>query len=473
MQTIVFINPPLPRKQRYGILGLTLGELQPIGLCYLSAVTRNNGLRTFILDAAVLNLSIKETVSRALSYNPDFVGISATTPAIYSAATIAQLLKQNKPNLITLIGGRHLTSLPEITMRLFPQFDCGVIGEGEDNIIQLLKLYARRVEPFNVRGIIYRKNCRLILNSIDNPPSDLDSLPMPAYDLLDRYRKYYRPNLSSLNRLPIACIVSSRGCTYRCSFCEIRTAYNHFRYHSAEYLMDTIKYLKKYCGIREIAFKDSNITIPKTRFLRFCELIRKEKLNITWSCMTRADSVSPALLEEMKRSGCWQIGYGVESGSQSLLDFLKKDLSLNTVLNAARWTKEAGIKSIGYFMIGLPKETEKSVKTTLEFIRRCDFDFIKVNFFTPYPGSEIAKSIYKFGSFESNWTKMNEGYPVFIPLGIGIEKLYYYSKKYITSFYLRKKIFIRMIKRINNFKMLLSFLKAFWAILRYGFKKVE
>jgi len=136
----------------------------------------------------------------------------------------------------------------------------------------------------------------------------------------------------------------------------------------------------------------------------------------------------------------------------ALLDFLKKDLSLNTVLNAARWTKEAGIKSIGYFMIGLPKETEKSVKTTLEFIRRCDFDFIKVNFFTPYPGSEIAKSIYKFGSFESNWTKMNEGYPVFIPLGIGIEKLYYYSKKYITSFYLRKKIFIRMIKRINNFR---------------------
>ncbi len=467
MAKIVFINPPLTSYQRYGILGGVLHGLQPNNLCYLAAVTRQAGFETKIIDAPALHLGINKILEQIMIDSPEYVGITATTCSIISAGELAMSIKQYNSRIVIILGGVHLSALPEITMQRFKGFDIGVIGEGEKTIVRLLRAHAEKMDLRKIEGIIFREENNLVVASPPALIDELDTLPMPAWDLLPDF-SHYAPNLSSFHRFPVAHLVTSRGCVGNCIFCCSKTVSGKkVRSHSPAYIIDSIKHLQHYYNIREIVFNDPDFVFSKERMFQFCKMIRDEKLKVSWVCMVRADSIDKDILLEMKKAGCWQICIGIESGSQRMLNILNKGIQLETIKEAINLVSRIGFNIMGYFMIGIPSETEDTIKETMVFIKKTKLDNIKVNFFTPYPGSPIYKNIKKVGNFYQDWQKFNGAFPMFASTHLNEEKLLYAAKKMLKEFYFRPRIVINFLRRSTNVKVLLEFFKGMIILMRY------
>lgn len=470
MSKIIFVNPPLTPYQRYGVLGAVLGQLQPVNLCYLAAATRKAGFETEIIDSPLLGKGIEELTQEIIARSPEYVGITATTCSVFNAGMLAKGIKEQNPDIVTILGGVHISALPEKTMRAFKDIDFGIIGEGEEAIVKLLHACEERDGIRSVRGIIARDKDSFMISSPSDPISDLDSLPMPAWDLLDNF-SYYSPNLSSLHRLPVAGLVTSRGCSRRCVFCDKSVFGSRVRNHSPEYTMDMIKYLYNHYHVREIIFKDPDFAFSKNRVIKFCRMLRTENLNITWTCMIRADSVDKDILVEMKDAGCWQVGIGIESGSQKILDFLQKDMQLERIETCVKLLNKTGLNIMAYFMLGMHLESEDTINETRRFIKKLRIENIKLNFFTPYPGSSIYRSIRNFGDFTEDWAKLNGAFLVFIPSGLKEERLQYFSKKILREFYFRPRIIMNYLGRSLNLRIISRFFMGMMALIRYILKR--
>ncbi|PIQ86983.1 MAG: hypothetical protein COV73_03930 [Candidatus Omnitrophica bacterium CG11_big_fil_rev_8_21_14_0_20_43_6] len=296
---------------------------------------------------------------------------------------------------------------------------------------------------------------------------DLDTLAAPSFELLPKLSRYYRVPAQSVDRLPAISLVTSRGCMGRCTFCDRSIFGNYCRAHSAEYVMSLIKKLYHNYGVRSIMFEDDNFMFFRPRLAKLLQLLNKEKLDLTWSCTARVDTVDADLLKEMRTGGCWQILYGIESGSQRILDFLNKNTSLSQIENALKMTRQAGINTKGFFILGNPLETKESLKETMSFIESSDLDDISLTFFTPYPGSEIYSSIDNYGRLDRDWKKMNQFEAVFIPQGITKKELLSFAQRAYFLFYLRSKTIISYLKRIKNLAQLKVIFLSGIALLRY------
>ncbi|MBL7197352.1 MAG: cobalamin-dependent protein [Candidatus Omnitrophica bacterium] len=471
MPKIIFINPPLTLYQRYGFLGGVLGQLQPVSLCYLAAATRKAGFETEIIDAPALGMGVEEVAEKVITRSPKYVGITTTTCSVFNAGMLAKGIKERNHNIIIILGGVHISALPERTMEAFKEIDFGVIGEGEETVVELLHACEKKDDIRNVRGIITREKGAFMISSPSDPISDLDSLPMPAWDLLDDF-SYYNPNLSSLHRLPVAALVTSRGCLRRCIFCDNKLVFgNGVRTHSPEYIIEMIKHLRNNYHVKEIVFKDPDFTFSRNRAIKFCRMLKAEKLKITWSCMMRADSADKDILVNMKDAGCWQVGIGIESGSQKILDFLKKDMQLERVEACVDLINKAGLNIISYFMLGAPLDSEDSINATRKFIKKLRIENLKLNFFTPYPGSPIYKDIGNFGNFTEDWARLNGAYPVFIPFGLDPERLQHFSKKILKEFYFRPRIILNYLNRSLDLRIIFRFFSGMMTLIRHILKK--
>lgn len=467
MTKIIFVNPPLSHKELYHTLAGGGSELPPLGLCNLAAVTRENGFETEILDAQALKMDYENTARVILEKNPDYVGVTATTIAIFNAGRLANLLKNRREDVRIIIGGAHLTAAPYETMERFPQFDVGVIGEGEVAILELLRNY----EGLNhINGIVYRKNGQVKLTGNRKFIKDLDLLPMPAWDLLPDIIKYYQPAADSINRFPASSLVTSRGCPGRCTFCDRSVFGNFFRFYSAEYILRMIKELISRYGIKELYIHDDTFTVNRKRIMALCNLIREEDIDITWSCNGRADFVDLDMLKEMKKSGCWQISYGIESGSQETLNVLKKGITLEKIENAVRDTKKAGLRVKGLFMIGVPKETYKTMEETIKFLKRLDLDDFHMTCFTPFPGTEIYANGEKYGKIDRDWRKMNMFYPNFIPEGLTRRDIMRYYRYAYRAFYLRPKTILYYVKKLRSFAVFKKLFRGLIAFFKFQIK---
>lgn len=476
MPKIVFLNPPLTSYQRYGILGRVLHEMQPNNLCYLAAATRQAGFETKIIDSPALRLDIRNAVEQIKVYSPEYVGITATTCSVKSAGELATAIKQHNPGIVTILGGVHLSALPEITMQRFKDFDIGVIGEGEKTIVHLLKALTEKSDLRDIKGIIFRKENNFIVTPPQAVIDNLDILPMPAWDLLPDF-SHYAPNLSSFHRFPVINLVTSRGCDKNCVFCDRQIFGRTIRTHSPTYIIETIDYLQKKYNIREIVFNDSDFCFSKERTLRLCKMMRDEKNRLSWTCLVRVDSIDQDVLLEMRKAGCWQIGVGIESGSQKILNILNKDTQLDKIEESVHLLDKIGFNIIGYFIIGSPSETESTIKETLAFIKKIKIDNIKVDFFTPYPGSPIYTEIRKFGNFTEDWQKLNGAFPMFIPFNLHEEELWSSTKKILKEFYFKPRIVINFLQRSLAPKIVLEFFKGMialgWYLIKGGQLKTK
>lgn len=449
-----------------------VGSSEPsLGLCYLAAVTRENGFKTEIIDALALNMSCEELAKEILNRSPKYVGISSVTISIYYAAMLAKLIKEKNKDIKIIIGGAHITAVPVETMEKFPEFDIGLLGEGEITVIELLKALETKQSLGNIPGIIFHDNGKLKITSERNFIKDLDSLPLPAWDLLPDM-SYYSPPAWSLNEGSAGLLVTSRGCHAKCIYCD-RSAFGHaLRAHSAEYVMRMIRHLYHKYNIRHFRINDDNFILFKKRLQEICQMIISDGLKITWSCFARVDGVNLEILKLMKEAGCWQISYGVETASQAIHDIEKKRITTEQIKQAIIWTHQTKIKTIAFCMIGHPLETRGTIRATIDFVKRLPVDDFKMMFLTPFPGTELYANAKKYGTLDRDWRKMNAyAEPCFIPYGMTKEELIEYRNKAFRQFYLQPRIIFSYLVSIRTTKQCVTIIKGATALFKLLIKK--
>lgn len=420
----VLVNPVLKAAETVGAkLEDTASKVAPLGLCDLAAVLRQAGRSVSILDIPAMEYSEDEALEALLAQRPRIVGLTAVTISIYNAARFAGLIKQADPTILTVLGGPHITSVPEDTMRRFPMFDVGAVKEAENTVVELVDAVRNGGDLRQVKGLMVRDGDNIVFTGEREPVGELDSLPFPAWDLLPQLDKFYRPSPFSYKRLPSSSLITSRGCPGKCVFCDTSVFGARWRGYSAKRVIELMRRLQDTYGIRDIQFLDDLFVVNKARLTEFCKTMVEEKIDITWSCLSRVDGVKADTLKMMGEAGCWQMAYGMESANQSILDILDKRVKVQQIANAVKWTHDAGMRVKGLFMAGNPGETRETLEITQQFIKDHGIDDVSWAAFTPLPGTSIYKTADKYGTFENDWRRMNLWTPLFVPFGLTREDI--------------------------------------------------
>src|SRR3989344_3443543 len=366
---VAIVNPSLTREEKLGKSAkYTSAELPPLGLCYLAAALREKGYEVKIIDAPGQFLPIEETIKQVLEFKAEYVCLAATIISIFPAADFTNELAR-KSNIKVILGGPHVTAVPEETMEKFPEFDIAIIGEAEITLPEVLKVLENKGDLKEVDGLIFKLDGKLIKNRPRKLIQNLDTLPLPAYDLIPNLAENYRPSKLTYHRLPSTSIITSRGCPHQCTFCDRSVFGNQWRFHSAEYIMKVINWLHKDYGIVDFFFFVVHFTLNK------------------------------------------------------------KGVTLDKMRYGVRITKEIGMEVKGLFMVGTPTETKETLDETMNFIKELKLDFVNVGAFTPIPGAEIYEDAKKYGDFEADWRKMNLWDVVFVPHGLTKEYIEQFVKR--------------------------------------------
>ncbi len=457
---VLLIDPPWIIHSSKNVWKNIGSCLPSLGIAYIAAYIEKHGHSVEIIDCTAEKIGLEELKRYFTNHEPPrFVGITSTTPLITSALKIAELAKVHFPKAIVVMGGVHPTVLPEDVLNN-NSVDVVVRGEGEETFLEILK----GTDIKDTLGISYRSSGKIIHNPDRPLIKDIDCIPPPSYHLLPM-KKYY-PATGSYRRLPAMSIFATRGCMGRCTFCY-RTFFGKVRRRSAQNIFEEVIMLYNEYGIKEIAFYDDSFTAFKDNVMAFCGLLKAAKINLSWSCFTRADLIDEALLKEMKSAGCHLVMFGVESADEKILKSINKGMSLEDVKTAVRLARKYGINTRASFMIGNQGETEESVKRTINFAIELDTDQVHFNIATAYPGTELyvwAKNNNYL--VNSSWDDMNMSHNNLKLPGISQEKVEYYYKLAHNSFYLRPKIILRRLLNVSSLEQFISEIRGFFAILK-------
>jgi len=442
----------------------------PFGLAMIAAVLEKNGYHVKVLDSPALKLTENSILRGIVKEKPDIIGITAMTPTMNSAINMARQIKEMNNDVIIVLGGAHVTLFPEETLQRVPEVDIVVRGEGEQTMFELVKTLENGDSvDSQVLGVAYReKNC--IRSSPTRPfISDLDSLPFPAFHLLPMTR--YRLHPPHGRRMPSIPIITSRGCPYRCIYCSKSVFGGKYRANSPTYVVDEIEHLMEKFDVREITFYDDVFTLDKKRVFAICEELERRRIEIPWTCETRVNLVNKELVEKMKKAGCYMIAYGVESGTQEILNNLKKDITLEQAARAFELTHKIGIQTVAYFMIGSPGETPETIEETIKFAKKLDSDFVQFSITTPFPGTELFNLAIKEGMVPKDWDDYiyaglrSIDYPAFETNTLNKEDLKKWDIQAYRSFYLRFHYLFKRIKKIRSFSEMKTNVKGLLMLL--------
>jgi len=365
-------------------------EMLPhIGLAYVAATTRAAGHAVAVIDAYAEGASLRSVVNRATRFAPDVIAVTANSRQIFDAATTAQALRRAIPGAATVLGGYHVTAVPEETLRAFPEWDYAVYGEGERAVVELIERLGDPRACAETPGVVARHGDEILHGPDRENIAHLDALPLPAFDLFD-LRHYYGPYTHRRHRA--LTLTTARGCPYKCVFCQ-NTGGLKYRYRSIELVMEEIEHNLRVHAAQWLFFTDETFTLNRKRATAFCEAMIAKGLHrdVRWFCGTRVDAVDRELIALMKRAGCFSIFFGVESGSEEMLSAMKKKINKEEAARAVRWAREAGIFTHTGWIFGNPNETRETILETIRFAIDIDSDSCSFNVMIPYPGTEILR----------------------------------------------------------------------------------
>lgn len=392
--------------------------MPPLGLASIAAWLEQQGLYADILDfnadpaaEAGLERHLRDTA-------PGFVGFSCTTSGFLDAAGLATQIKQWTPDIVTVVGGAHISALREALLTRFPQFDYGVWGEGEGTLTALMK-----GDRADRAGLLYREDGMVRCGGRREPGVELDRLPFPAYEKLPGYPARYTLPLFNYPTTPNASCLSSRGCPYACSYCDRSVFGATFRFNSAAYLYAHMQSLHERFGVRHLNFYDDQFTLDRARILDLARRLVDAPLGMTFNCAARPDRVDDDLLAALSEAGCWMISLGIETGDPDLLARHRRQGDLDALRDAVQRIHRAGIRVKGLVMIGLPGETEASIRRSMEYVGRLKLDDLNVAKFTPFPGTPLYADIREHGTFDEDWNRMDCMHFVFVPHGLTHDRL--------------------------------------------------
>ena len=367
----------------------TQRPVQPMGLLYLGAMLRNAGYHVRIVDGEVERCDNAAIAAIAAEERPHLVGITSTTAQVKGAFELATAIRARVPGTFIMLGGAHASSMPQRSLEEGTALDAVAFGEGEYTILEVMERLAAGESLAGVTGTAYRGPDGIVVNGARELVKDLDTLPFPAWDLLP-IEKYVASTWFPNKVKQYINIFTSRGCPYGCTFCGAKTTWTRkFRARSPQNVVAEIQEAYERFGIPNFFVSDDLFTLNRKRVIEVCKLIIEKKLPVTWTCLSRVNTVDPEMLAIMKQAGCYLICYGLESGSQAVLDRLDKGTTVEQGIKAVEMTKAAGIKVFGSFMIGSPGETVETVEETIALIRKMMLDEIGLGVTTAYPGTDL------------------------------------------------------------------------------------
>lgn len=429
----------------------------PLGLGYISSYLKKEGHEVLFVDGLNLNLTTEEIIEKVKDYS--VVGITVLTDYYFQAKELTQKLKQ--AGKCVILGGVHPSVLPKETL-LETGADFAVIEEGELSTAELIRAIEDNRDTNNIKGVYSRDNSA---NYISREfIQDLDNLPFPDWEQLDP-RKYQKaPHGALIKNFPVAPIITTRGCPYECKFCVSPKFWRRkIRFRSPENVIAEIEYLVNNFEVKEIHFEDDNLTFWRDHIEKICHLIIKRKIKISWATPNgiRADKVDEDLLRLMKETGCYYVAFGVESANEEILDNIKKHERLKDIERAIRLAAKVGLMTQGFFIFGLPGETEETIKNSIDFAKRVPLDRAQFLLLDLLPGSELWEE-HK-SEFQIDYRKRSYQDVTWVPKTIDAQKLRAMQPYAFKQFFFRLRPILSLVKYFKpaQLKHILNRLKDF------------
>lgn len=459
---IILINPWYPIKDfLYRVSRVT----PPLGIAYIASVLKEHGQNVKILDMVAANTQYEELKHYVMKERPDVVGMAASSPTLDYVNQCASIIRNVAPEVKIVIGGPHPTLLPEETLKQIPTADFVLRGESDYTFLQLVQRLENRNES-EIRAIKGIGMRRINFISREIPlVEDLDSLPFPAFELLDM-NAYYETHNPERKFFPM---MTSRGCPYNCIFCNTPMLHGRkFRARSAVNVTEEMRILVKEHGVQHILFYDDTFTMDMQRAEEICDQIAENGLRVSWRIRTRVDRVNQDLLHKLRKSGCSVVSYGVETSSDELLGVLEKKYTIADVEKAFDMTKKAGIKILGYFILGIPTETKDDARRTIDFAKRLDPDYALFNIFTPLPGSK-SYTMTKENLTTNNWSEFRSGVKAVVSYPrLSDKDLASLLDEAYRSFYVRKEWIMTRIREAKSIEEIEADVSTFFFYLEKG-----
>jgi len=396
---ILLISPPF-----YRILGF-YNRYYPLAIVSIGTVLRKLGHEVLVYDADftadVRDINFDELSLRYPDYlqslknyehpvwreargvvedfRPDIVGLTVYTTLAASAFHLVGLCKAVMPGCITVMGGPHAAVKAEEILRISSATDYVLRGEGENNLPRLIDHLARKLPLAGVPGLSFRQEGSYVHNPVSEPTRVLDVFPFPDRTMLMNERRYSSEDMGL--------IMSSRGCPFNCSYCASET--RRVSYRSVEHVIGEIKEVQKRYGTFQFTFKDDSFPVDGKRVWEFCSRLIGEGIKLNWECNSRVNLLDSSLVRMMKKAGCNFIKVGIESGSPRILRKMNKGITREQCLAASRMLRKTGIHWSGYFMMGVPGETEEDILATLRFMYELRPDLALLSVYEPFPGTAM------------------------------------------------------------------------------------
>lgn len=470
---ILCVAPPFS----YGRLGAIGPKCPNLGLGVIAAVIERLGYDVKILDCFGLELTEAEVAREIEGHNPKLVLLGAVTANFKIAMSILKKAKENNPSVINIIGGPHVTVNPGSAFQEEGVVDYVVINEAEETIVELLDyIYKKSNAPLSeIKGLMYLDSNKNKVRTAERPVvKNLDSLPMPAYHLfpMEKYHSYGWLNLGR----KFTTMVTSRGCPFKCNFCQSSIQAKYWRQRSPEKVFEEIKLLYDKYGVRHIYFQDDEFAVNHKRVIEICDKIKEAKMDLAWECLARVNHMDDELLSAMASAGCRSMVFGVETGYDEGFKKVNKPITCDMVLKAVRMAQKHKIMVKASFIMGFPWEGEEELKATIKFAKKVDADLTFFNVLNPYPGTPVYDEVIANKLFEQ--PDNFEGHiihgtdPLLRTTKLTSRQLRYWTGRAVLEFYLRPSYILRKLSRVRSWNEFKSNFMGGNGLLKLAFEKV-
>jgi radical SAM superfamily enzyme YgiQ (UPF0313 family) len=440
-------------KENYGIF-------PSLSLLYVAGILEDAGCEVLFVDAHAEDLTLDETVARLKQFGPEYIGYTLTTYLFFQSMDWIKAIRA-EVEVPVIVGGVHLSIYPRETLK-YPSVDYAVTNEAEVALPNLLVALAKRRNLAEVRGIAFQQPDGNVVVTPKAADCGVDVAPFPARHLLDN--SIYYSFISHYKNF--TCFITSRGCPYKCIFCEQGS--KPFRARSPMNVVDELEICYKEQGIRELDFFDSSFTIRKDRVIAICDEIKRRKLPIVWAARTRVDCITDDVLKAMRSAGCNRIYYGIESANREILQTLKKSTSQEMYRDVIRRTGQHGIATFGYFMVGNPYETEASIRQTIRLALELDLDYAQFSKVTPMPATEMYTLLLRETGRDFWREHIENGTDEDIPrplCDMSDAEIQRWTRLAYLRFYYRPKYMARALRRMKSKDELARSVRTAWQMV--------